>query len=404
MLSDVALDILMQPIIDRQEEIDRFVLEVIANRIREVGQLTPSDIYKIKRLVQMGADIILINEELARLADLQVRDIKNMMRDVALDFYIDAKPLYDYRHKSYIPYENNPRLQRLVTAIGNVTSETYQNLSNSNVIGFLISYPNNPSKTVFKSIKNTYQIDVDRAIQAIQNKTIDYNTAIRRTINELAASGVRKVYYPSGYSQRLDSAVRRDIMDGVHQINIQMQLMIGEETGADGIELSAHMNSALDHEPIQGRQFSMKDFDKMQSVSDFQDVQGNKYPAMERAIGMWNCRHLVYPIIVGVTKPRYTNMQLQQFIDRNHAGYTTEDGKHMTMYECTQYQRKLETKIRQAKDGQILFRKSGDMEEARKYQAQINRYMEQYKQFSNAVGLRQKIDRTRVNGYRKIKV
>ena len=404
MLSDIALDILMQPAIDRQEEIDRFILELIANRIKEIGQLSPGDIYRIRRLVQMGADLLLLNEELARLADLQVEEINDIMRVAAMDFYGEAKSLYDYRDIFYPPFEAHAKIQNLVLSIGSTTSNIYQNLSDSRAIGFLVHDLKNPSNLVFKSIEDTYRYAVDRAIQYVQMGIKDYNSAIRGTINELAESGIRQISYPSGYSQRMDTAVRRNISDGIQQLNIEMQKLIAEETGADGIELSAHMDSALDHEPIQGHQFTMSNFEKMQSVSDFQDIEGTKFPAMERAIGMWNCRHLVYSIHVGITKPRYTKQELQGFIDHNHKGYTTSTGKYMTMYECNQYQRRLETKIRKAKDGQILFRKSGDMAEARKYQAQINKYTAQYRAFSRSAGLKEKVDRTRVNGYHKIKV
>lgn len=82
MLSQDALEKLLKPIIDRQERISNYVIEKIAERIREIGQLKPSDIYKLERLLVMGGDIREINKELARLSGLQVQDIKKLIKEV----------------------------------------------------------------------------------------------------------------------------------------------------------------------------------------------------------------------------------------------------------------------------------------------------------------------------------
>lgn len=403
MLTDEQIDELIQPIIDRQTNISNYVIKTIANKINKIGTMSPSDIKKLKLLFEMGEDIREINKALAELTNLQVKDIKAVIKIVAVDAYIDAKPFYDYRHKSFIPFEKNTKLQSLVTAIGNATAETYKNISDSRATGFLIRDPKHPQRLKFYSIKDTYKTVIDEAVQAVKGGTVDYETAVRRTVRQLSESGIRKLYWDSGYTQRLDTAVRRNILGGISAINQGIQQEIGKQINADGIELSAHVNSALDHEPIQGHAFTNKEFEKLQSVSAFEDIYGNKFDAIERAIGTWNCRHYTKAIVIDAYKPKYSIEQLNDFISRNHAGYTTEDGKHLTLYECTQYQRHLETKIRQAKDSQIAFRESGDIREARKYQARINRYMEQYKRFSTACGLKQKINRTRVYKYRKIK-
>ena len=116
--------------------------------------------------------------------------------------------------------------------------------------------------------------------------------------------------------------------------------------GTDGKELSAHVNCALDHEPFQGHQFTNKEFNKLQNNEDFQDILGNKFTGVKRIIGQFNCRHIAKSIFIGFSKPKYTPEQLRKFIDNNHAGYTFSDGKHITMYECTQMQRRMETRIR----------------------------------------------------------
>lgn len=404
MLSEDAIEMLVQPVMIRQENINTFVLSKIADRINEIGHLLPSDVYKLERLLKTGSDVREINKFLADQTGLNERDIKKLIKQVAKDAYFDAKPYYDYRHKSFIPFVKNVALQRVVSSIARATADEYVNLSNTKSTGFLIRDLKHPNKLKFQSVGDTYKSVIDEAIQAVQSGTIDYNTAMRRTMQQLVDSGVRKMYWDSGYSQRLDTAVRRNILDGVRAINQGVQDEVGKQFDADGKEITVHANSAPDHEPIQGHQFTNEEYDKLQSNLSFEDILGNKFAPIERAIGTWNCRHFTYSIIVGFTKPNYTLAELEKMKENNAKGYTTPDGKHMTMYECTQRQRQLETLVRKNKDGQIAARKSGDIELAQKYQAKINRYTKEYDAFSDACGLSRKKSKMTVSGYHKISV
>ena len=403
MISDEALDALMQPIIDRQEDINTYVIETIAKRIKEIGTMSPANIKKLQLLVEMGADIRLINAELAKVTELNVRDIKAMIKTIAIDAYLDARPFYDYRHKSFIPFVENQKLQKIVTAVENVTANTYKNISNSKALGFMMQDPKHPNQLKFQSIKDTYQNAIDRAIQAVKTGMMDYNTAIRKTVNQLAASGVRRLYWDSGYTQRLDTAVRRNILDGVKAINMQIQEEIGKQINADGVELSAHINSAPDHEPFQGHVFTIEQYNRLQSNMDFEDVKQHHFAGVDRIIGEWNCRHYPIYVVLATHKPRYSVETLEKYKQRNADGITLPNGKHLTLYECTQIQRRLETQIRHAKDAQIAFRHAENREEALIYQRKVSTLIERLKSFSAYAGLAVKRNRIAVNGYRVLK-
>lgn len=399
MLSENAISNLVEPIVQRQEYIELYVLTNIAEKVREIGELSPSDINRIKILVEYGSDIREINKTLARLSNLQVKDIKSIIKTVAIDAHMDAKPLYDYRHRSFIPYDKNTKLQQIVRTIGDVTAETYRNISNSRATGFLIRDLRNPGRLRFQTINDTYQTVIDEAIQAAQSGVVDYRVAMRRTLKQLADSGIRRLSWDSGYTQRLDTAVRRNVLEGIRAINQAIEDENGKQLGTDGKELSAHINCALDHEPFQGHQFRNEEFDKLQNNEDFMDVLGNKFVAVNRVIGQFNCRHVARSIFVGVTKPRYTVEQLNTFIANNHKGYTLPNGKHLTMYECTQMQRQLETKIRYAKDEQIVMREAGDKQGAKIARQKVLKYIDQYNKFSKACGLKTQKDRIQVYRY-----
>lgn len=402
MLSENAIDNLVQPIATRQESINTYVITKIARSVREIGEISPSDINRMKILTQMGVDIRQMNAELARLSGMQVRDIKSLIKTVAIRTNLDAKPLYDYRHRSFIPYDKNFKLQQLVNIVGNRTAGTYENLSNSRATGFLIRDSQHPNILKFQSIDDTYKTVVDEAIQASASGVVDYRTAMRRTLKQLSDSGIRRLSWDSGYTQRLDTAVRRNILEGIRAINQATEDALGEELGCDGKELSVHINCALDHEPFQGHQFTNEEWEKLQNSEDFTDVNGQHFTGVERIIGIWNCRHIARSIFVGITKPLYTQEKLQKFIDDNHAGYTLPNGKHITMYECTQMQRQMETRIRYAKDEQIVMQESGNLEAAKLARQKVIRYTRQYKQFSKDCGLPIRMDRASVSGYKPL--
>lgn len=370
---------LIQPLLDRQEEINVRIITEIAAQIKRIGELTPSALHKLERLYKTGSDVKKLNEELAQMTGLQVKQIKKLIRDVALTGYVDSKPFYDYRHKSFIPFEKNVEMQRIVNSIANQTADEYVNLSKAQA--FMLRDPKNPKNLIPTPMAKAYQTVVDEAIQSVQMGVIDYNTAMSRTLDQLSQSGMRVIYQTESgkfHTQRMDTAVRRNLLDGVRAINQGVQDEIGEEIDADGKEITVHRYSAPDHEPIQGHQFSNEEFDRLQNERDFRDYNGKKFDAIRRAIGVWNCRHFTYSIVLGHSKPLYTDAQLEEFKKENAKGYTLPNGRHLTMYECTQYQRQLETKIRYAKEGKIAADYAGNAAKSAEYAAKVSKLTKQY--------------------------
>ena len=403
MLSEKDIENLIQPILDRQDAINSYVIQKIAQRVKEIGKVLPSDVHRLERILKSGSDVRAINKEIARLTGLNERDIKQLIKAVAKDAYQDAKPYYDYRQKPYIPFEKNIELQRIVKAVAKQTSDTYVNLSNARA--FMIRDLKNPKRLIPTKISKTYYSIVDEAIQASQSGVIDYNTAMRRTLRQLSASGIRYVNYQSEsgkkFSQQLDVAVKRNLMDGIRQLNQAVQDEVGKQYGADGKEITVHEHSAPDHEPIQGHQFTNEEYDKLQNGEAFEDVNGKKFAPIARHIGQYNCRHFTYSIIVGVNKPNFSEKQLEQNIRRNQKGYTDKNGNHYTLYECAQELRKMERDIRQLKRDIIVARESGDEFMERESRAKLGQKRKAYNAFSEACGLPRKMNNCKVEGFRK---
>ena len=109
-----------------------------------------------------------------------------------------------------------------------------------------------------------------------------------------------------------------------------------------------HSNSAPDHEPIQGRQYS---------DAAYTALNNN----LVRRIGTLNCGHSAYPIIMGVTPQQYSPAELEQMRQKNENGITY-NGRHYTGYEATQRQRNLESAMRRQKRKILIDEAAGDAE------------------------------------------
>ena len=155
--------------------------------------------------------------------------------------------------------------------------------------------------------------------------------------------------------------------------------------GANGWEIDAHSNSAPDHEPIQGKQYSDADYEALNN-------------SLIRRIGTLNCGHSAFPIILGVSLPQYSTAELEAMRDDNEKGIEYK-GKHYTGYEATQRQRQLEAAIRKQKRRILVDEATGDAEKLETDQIKLQTLRQEYNRFSKAAGLRTQAERAEVAGF-----
>ena len=117
-----------------------------------------------------------------------------------------------------------------------------------------------------------------------------------------------------------------------------------------------------------------------------------------RRIGTLNCGHAAFPVILGVNEPQYTAEQLEQFRRENEEGVTYE-GRHYTLYEATQRQRKFERTIRKQKRRILVDESTGDKEKLQADQIKLVRLREEYSRFSKGVGLPMQHTRIETAGF-----
>ena len=252
-------------------------------------------------------------------------------------------------------------------------------------------------------------IILDEALLNVGQGKETFDSAIGRILNELGESGIRTLNYESGRSVRLDSAVKMHLQSRLRELHNETQQMIGKEIDADGIEITVHEFPAPDHEDVQGRQFSNEEFDKLQAGDFAKGYNGITYTLEHdnkngyRPISEMNCYHTIFSIVLGVSKPRYSDDQLKKIKEDNEKGFEL-DGKHYTMYDGEQLLRKIELKIRKNKDIQIMGKESNNIELIDKSQKQITLLTKKYRDILKSSGLKSKIQRAKVSGYHRVKV
>lgn len=395
MLSQEVEERLAERLVNRIEETNTFILNKIGEAIKKISTLSPSQAYQVSQILKYGGSYEEIAKELAKVSGKNVQDIYKIFEEVAKSNKQFAKEFYKYRGMDFIPYNKDIALQNQVESIARLTAQSYINISNTSMVGLV-------QDGQFKQLQQAYYDVIDKAVISLSQGKEDFYSSMRNTLKELGSNGL--VEYRSGYKRRLDSSVRMNILDGIRQLNNETTKRFGAEYDADGIEISVHSNPAPDHADIQGRQFSNEQYDILESGGIATDVKGNKYDgADKRHISELNCYHKIFTIVIGVSKPEYTDEQLKKIQEDNEKGFEFE-GKHYTNYEGTQLQRRIETEIRKQKDTQILAKAAGDMELVGQCQNKITILTHKYNDLCKASGLKPKKQRMSVSGYVRTKV
>lgn len=403
MIDERLIDKLVERLVDRVEEGNTYTLMKIGDSIRQIGELSPSKRHQLAQILKYGGNYDKIVQKLAEITELNVKDIYEMFEEVAKSDYAFAKQFYDYKGVKYIPYEQNIALQNQVKALARITANEYVNFSNTLAFTKRVN-----GRVVYTDLARTYQDVIDKAVLNVAQGKNTFNEQMYSTIKELASSGLKTVDYANGRSVRLDSSVRQHMKGALRNLHNETQAIFGQEFGSDGVEISVHMNPAPDHAEVQGRQFGKKEFDNFQNDCDAVDYSGKLFTKEHeghdrRSISEYNCYHYTFDIVLGVSKPNYSEEELKQINDDNNKGFEL-DGEHFTNYEGIQMQRKLETEIRKQKDIQIMAKASGNKELVQESQKKITQLTRKYKQLSDVSGLPTKMERMRVSGYKRTSV
>ena len=397
-------DLLIERLINRINKANTYFLMSIGSSIKQIRDLTPTQAQQLVQMLKYGGKYEEIIQEISKYTNMNVSELDEIFNKYAEKDRMFYKKFYKYRN---IPFRESLALERQRIALTNIAKREMYKFTRPNVLGYTIK--DLKGRVQFLGLRETYNRVLDEALLNVGQGKETFNSAMTRILKDIGGSGLKTLNYESGRTIRLDSAVRMHLKGRLRELHNENQQIIGEEINADGIEISVHSNPAPDHQLAQGRQFSNEEYNKLQNGDEATDYTGIKVNLDHdgkngyRPISEMNCYHYVFSIILGVNKPQYNNKQLQEIIDNNNKGFEYE-GKHYTNYEGEQLQRNLERRIREQKDIQILGKSSNNKELISDSQSKITQLTRKYKELSNISGLRTKMQRMRVSGYRRTKI
>lgn len=395
MLTDEQIERLLYKYTARQDEFSMSVITIIAERLSRLAEFDKLD--ALHQETVMREDIARINA----VYEDYLKDQKKRLREdfwwIAVIVYLESLKFYEEQ----LELKANKTLNDAVIKLTNLAEKSLSAILKNPV--FVMRDLKAPAVLKAYNLENTYRSVMREATsyKNISNELRDI--ALKRTETQLFDSGVRYTINNSSDNAKdttsANSAIRFNVLDSMKNLINKMQDIMGKQFGANAVELSAHIYPAPDHAPAQGHQFSLENVSKMQAGEDFEDLQGNKYVGFERNIGQWNCRHYFMKIKKGA-EPTYNQKQLDKILEDNERGYTDEHGKHRTLYECTQVQRRYEREIRNAKEKYLYGKALNDKIMMAKARNRVGVLTTQYKQFSRKCDIPAKLERTVVKYYK----
>lgn len=405
MISEEQIELLVERLTNRIEEANTYFLMKMGSSVKKIKNLTPTEAQQLAQILKYGGNYEDIIRELAEYTNMNIQDIDEIFSSYAKKDQLFYEKFYKYRDIPFVEYAENEALRRQTQALANIVKNEMYNFTRANVLGYTIRDIN--GRVQFMGLRETYNRVLDEALLNVGTGKETFDSAMTRIMKDIGGSGLKTIEYQSGRSMRLDSAVRMHLKSRLRELHNESQCIIGEEIDYDGWEISVHSNPAPDHAPVQGRQFSIAEYEKLNSGANAKDYKGNTYTLDHddkngyRPISEMNCYHYAFSVVLGVSKPEYTDEQLQQIIDNNEKGFEFE-GKHYTNYEGTQLQRNLERAIREQKDIQILGKSSGNNELVGEAQQRITQLTHKYNELSKTSGLPTKKQRLRISGYKRV--
>lgn len=339
------------------QSINKQVLQVIALRLKKI-ETTPID--KLQVLSDYGIKDIRAIDKIVKKGTKQAeKEIKKVIEEITNTSIEFAQNYYELGaiNKQY----NVENAKMIALAIARQTQGEFINLANT--FGFKISGRYSPLNSVY------FQI-IDKAIINVASGTKPFQKVVRDTTRELVNGGLKGISFETGRVVNALGHIRMNILQGAIQTSQEVLNVIGTEVGTDGYEISAHSLCAVDHQEIQGKQYSSIAYERLQAE-------------LKRPIGTLNCRHIAFPIILGVSKPAYSNQELRELRKKSNEVISFKD-KRYTRYQATQEQRLQERKIRDLKYKIEIYKDLNDEIAYKKLRRTLKYKVSEYKEFSKA--------------------
>lgn len=321
MLTPDQLAHIADSLVEMYSQLNENIIRDVARRIAKTATVTETGKLQLRALQNIGTlhqDVI---SSIAKYNHMSEDELKKLFADA-------AESAVEYDSKIYRDNGLDPLPINLSTSAMQILEAGY-NKTQGNIA--------NLTRTTAVSTQTKFIEACTLAEMKAESGAFTPEQAIFDAVKELALEGAT-VIYPSGHEDKIDVAVRRNVMTGIGQTTGEICLSYANELGCDLMEITAHAGARPSHAAWQGKIVSLSGRDGYLSLDDIGYGIGAGFKG-------WNCRHDWYPYFEG-SKRMYSDDDLAALEEKN---IEFPDGSMHTLYEAEQYQRGLERKIRKTK-------------------------------------------------------
>ena len=358
-------------IVKAMNDLEIRIMDDVVRRIKINGFSTAGADWQIDRLRQLGMSEKEIKEWVRQTMETTEEEIDRIFSDEVYEQYMKQGRGYKVYGREQIPFEENFELQQLIEAVKRQANDEMEQITGS--MGFVRMDP--MGRTHPESLSSFYTRTLDDAMYDIHSGAFDYNTVLKRTIEDMTKSGLRWIDYESGWHNRVPVAARRAVMTGFRQVQGKINEQTAEALGTDSYEVTVHIGARPTHQVWEGKIWTMT---QLRTVCGLGEVTG---------LHGANCYHDYNPFIPGVDVPAYSQEELDQ-IHKQENTPKRYNGKEYTTYQALQRQRKLETRARKYREDVHLLEEGGGSEDdiiAKKCRYQGT--LQEYRDFSKKMDL-----------------
>lgn len=322
MLSPRYLAGLSDDLIEIYSQLEIDILRDMARRLARVGKITETTKWQAQVLTEAGG----LKQDIARILHKYDKRIVQEIQEIFNDALIknaraDNRIFAEATGRTIS--DNNA--QMMLATI----KKTHEDLSRLTLTSAEVT-----NTTFLKQANNAYM--------QVTSGAFDYDTAMKMAANEIAKSGVTTMITYTNNAKpvrrSLESAVRMNILTGVHQTASRQTMDNCEALDCDLVEVTAHIGARPEHEEWQGKVYSVSG--KSEKYPPF-SICG--YGEADGICGI-NCRHSFYPYFEGMEK-HYSQDDLDE-MSKETVDY---NGKSYSRYEGEQQLRHIERTIRHYK-------------------------------------------------------
>ncbi len=368
-----VLEGLPENIVKQFRLLEERVMSDVIRRLRNNGkEIIRSADWQLYRLQELG-----LTESEIRQYIKEALDVTDEELDSIYDKVIEDGFSYDDSIYKGLDVSDKDSFIQLAEGIRRQTDDDFSNITQTT--GFAID---KNGKISYSSVTDV----LDGAMLDISSGLFDYNTVLKRMVEQMTNSGLRTIDYASGWSNRVDVAARRAVMTGVSQLTGRINDSNAKKLGTETFEVSWHSGARPSHLEWQGKWYTK---DELVSICGLGTVTG--------LLGA-NCYHSYSPVIPGISKPTYTAEQLER-MKRDELTPREYGGKKYTKYEALQKQRRMETTMRAQRQKIKLLEEGGaDEDDIINARCRYRGTSAEYARFSKAMDLPQQRERVYIDG------